>query len=49
MNSEYYPLQKLKLFSDKDGYKNVTETVENLKSKIKDSVLTESDVNNWGY
>lgn len=31
MNSEYYPLQKLMLFSDKDGYKNVTDTVEKLK------------------
>lgn len=39
----------LKLALDKNGYKNAYVTVRKLKSKNKDFVLTEIEVNAWGY
>lgn len=39
----------LKAALDKSGYKNSIETVQKLKSKNKNFILTENEVNGWGY
>ncbi|MNT02108.1 Beta-lactamase [compost metagenome] len=41
--------KSLKLILDKNGYKNAIETTKKLKSKDKNFVLEEDEINNWGY
>ncbi|MDP9955035.1 CubicO group peptidase (beta-lactamase class C family) [Epilithonimonas hungarica] len=41
--------KSLKVILDKNGYKTTIEAAKKLKSKNKDFVLTENEVNNWGY
>jgi len=41
--------KSLKLTLDKNGYKNVDETIKKLKAKNKNFILTETEVNDWGY
>ncbi|MNY11857.1 Tetratricopeptide repeat protein [compost metagenome] len=41
--------KSLKLILDKNGYKNAIETTKKLKSKDKNFVLSEDEMNNWGY
>ncbi|MCJ8154534.1 beta-lactamase family protein [Chryseobacterium sp. SSA4.19] len=39
----------LKSALDKNGYKSILDTAKRLKSKNTDFVLTESEINGWGY
>jgi CubicO group peptidase (beta-lactamase class C family) len=41
--------KSLKLILDKNGYKDASETAKKLKSKNKNFVLTENEINIWGY
>jgi len=41
--------KSLKTILDKKGYKNTIETAKKLKSKNKDFILTENEINIWGY
>ncbi|WP_262152665.1 beta-lactamase family protein [Chryseobacterium foetidum] len=41
--------KSLKMVLDKNGYKNASETAKKLKSKNKNFVLTENEINIWGY
>lgn len=39
------PAKSLKIVLDKRGYKNAIETAKKLKSKNKDFILTENEIN----
>lgn len=41
--------KSLKVVLDKNGYKNAVETAKKLRSKNKDFILTEREINIWGY